>query len=80
MDTFPKGSASGLSRATAKAVRKTNVMFLCRSGVRSHSAAIAAHRPAGRGYNVLKDSKATRTRQPSQLGAGAQGRLPWVQI
>lgn len=58
------------------------VMFLCRSGARSHAAAAAATRAGWREcYNVLEgfegDKDAAQHR--STVGGWRKARLPWVQ-
>ena len=79
-NTYPEGQRNpAFLEQLAEAVRKDEpVMFLCRSGVRSHHAAIAAdRRPAGkRPTTSSKDSKATRTPTGSatRSAAGASRR------
>jgi len=83
-NSYPEGQRNpAFLEQLAQAVRKDQpVMFLCRSGVRSHHAAIAA---TGAGwteaYNVLEgfegDKDATGHRNVS--GGWKFARLPWVQ-
>lgn len=83
-NTYPEGTRNpNFLRQLEDAVSKeTPVMFLCRSGVRSHYAAIVAT-DAGwtAAYNVLegfegdKDAEGHRGR----LGGWRKAGLPWVQ-
>jgi rhodanese-related sulfurtransferase len=71
-----------LAELAAAVPKDMPVMFLCRSGVRSHSAAEAATRAGWReAYNVLegfegnKDSEQHR----SSVGGWRKAGLPWTQ-
>jgi rhodanese-related sulfurtransferase len=60
--------------------KESLVMFICRSGGRSHNAAMLAMQ-AGytECYKYWRDSKATRTRTPAQHGGGWRKPMPWAQ-
>jgi len=83
-NTYPEGHRNpAFLELLAEAVRKDEpVMFLCRSGVRSHHAAIAATEAGwAKAYNVLEgfegDKDAVGHRN---VGGGWKfARLPWVQ-
>jgi len=71
-----------VSQVESQVRKDTPVMFLCRSGARSHNAAIAAAQAGfGESYNVLegfegdKDSKGHRNTSGGWRVAG----LPWIQ-
>ncbi len=83
-NTFPQGQRNpDFLEQLSKAVRKDEpVMFLCRSGVRSHHAAIAATEAGwAEAYNILEgfegDKDATGHR--NAVGGWKFARLPWVQ-
>jgi len=71
-----------VSQVESQVRKDTPVMFLCRSGARSHNAAIAAAQAGfGESYNVLegfegdKDSQGHRNTSGGWRVAG----LPWIQ-
>jgi rhodanese-related sulfurtransferase len=71
-----------LAELAATVPKDTPVMFLCRSGARSHSAAEAATRAGWKeAYNVLEgfegDKDASQHR--SSVGGWRKAGLPWVQ-
>jgi len=83
-NTWPGGGRNPdfLAEFEAQIARNAIVMFLCRSGVRSHHAAIAVTRAGyANAYNVLegfegdKDPSGKRNR----LGGWRFAGLPWVQ-
>ena len=83
-NSFPDGTRNpAFLEELAKVVRKDEpVMFLCRSGVRSHQAAIAATQAGWKeAYNILegfegdKDSEGHR----GKLGGWRKAGLPWIQ-
>jgi rhodanese-related sulfurtransferase len=62
--------------------RDAAVLFLCRSGIRSHHAAEAAARAGfSRAYNVLEgfEGDLDATRQRGKLGGWRAAGLPWEQ-
>ena len=82
--TFPEGKRNpDFVKQLEDAVRKDEpVMFLCRSGVRSHAAAVAATEAGwSEAYNILegfegdKDGEGHR----GKLGGWRKAGLPWVQ-
>ena len=83
-NTYPEGQRNpAFLEQLAEAVRKDEaVMFLCRSGVRSHHAAIAATEAGwSEAYNILEgfegDKDATGHRNVA--GGWRKAGLPWVQ-
>ena len=83
-NTYPEGQRNpAFLEQLAEVVRKDEpVMFLCRSGVRSHHAAIAATQAGWtEAYNVLEgfegDKNANGQRNVS--GGWKFARLPWIQ-
>ena len=71
-----------LAELAAIVPKETPVMFLCRSGVRSHGAADAATRAGWKeAYNILEgfegDKDATQHR--STVGGWRKAGLPWTQ-
>ena len=82
--TYPgsRESPEFLAELAAAVPKDTPVMFICRSGARSHSAADAATRAGWReAYNVLegfegnKDSEQHR----NSVGGWRKAGLPWTQ-
>ena len=82
--TWPGGTPNPEFLAElAKAVGKDEpVMFLCRSGVRSHAAAEAATREGWKhAYNILEGFEGDKDAQGhrSTLGGWRKAGLPWTQ-
>ena len=82
--TYPGGrpNPAFLDELKSQVSEETIVMFLCRSGVRSHAAAIASTQVGfSRSFNILegfegdKDAKGHR----SSVGGWKLAGLPWVQ-
>jgi rhodanese-related sulfurtransferase len=83
-NTYPEGQRNpAFLELLAEAVRKDEpVMFLCRSGVRSHHAAIAATEAGWtEAYNVLEGFEGDKDAAGHRNVAGGwkYARLPWVQ-
>ncbi|HUN70511.1 MAG TPA: rhodanese-like domain-containing protein [Burkholderiales bacterium] len=83
-NTYPEGQRNpAFLEQLAQAVRKDEpVMFLCRSGARSHHAAIAATQAGWqKAYNILEgfegDKDADHHR--NTVGGWRKAGLPWVQ-
>jgi len=83
-NTYPEGQRNpAFLEQLAEAVRKDEpVMFLCRSGVRSHHAAIAATEAGWtEAYNILEgfegDKDAEHRR--GKIGGWRKAGLPWIQ-
>jgi rhodanese-related sulfurtransferase len=83
-NTYPEGQRNpAFLKQLAQAVRKDEpVMFLCRSGGRSHHAAIAATEAGwAEAYNILEgfegDKDADHHR--NAVGGWRKAGLPWVQ-
>jgi rhodanese-related sulfurtransferase len=83
-NTYPEGQRNpAFLEQLGEAVRKDEtVLFLCRSGVRSHSAAIAATEAGWtEAYNILEgfegDKDADHRR--GTVGGWRKAGLPWVQ-
>ena len=83
-NSYPEGrlNAGFLSQLAETVNKPTPVMFLCRSGNRSHHAAIAATQAGWREcYNVLEgfegDKDAAGHR--NTVGGWKFARLPWIQ-
>ena len=83
-NTYPEGTRNpNFIKQLEDAVGKeTPVMFLCRSGVRSHHAAVAATQAGWKeAYNILegfegdKDGEGHR----GKLGGWRKAGLPWIQ-
>ena len=83
-NTYPEGTRNpAFLQQLEKLVKKdTPVMFLCRSGVRSHAAAEAATKAGWQeAYNILegfegdKDGESHR----GKLGGWRKAGLPWIQ-
>jgi len=71
-----------LAELAAAVPKDTPVMFLCRSGVRSHSAADAATRAGWReAYNVLEGFEGNKDADGhrSTVGGWRKAGLPWTQ-
>jgi rhodanese-related sulfurtransferase len=83
-NTYPEGRRNpAFLEQLAEAVRKDQpVMFLCRSGVRSHHAAIAATEAGWtEAYNILEGFEGDKDAAGRRNVAGGWkfARLPWVQ-
>lgn len=83
-NTYPEGQRNpAFLEQLAEAARKDEpVMFLCRSGVRSHHAAIAAAEAGwADAYNVLEGFEGDKDAAGHRNTAGGWkfARLPWVQ-
>lgn len=83
-NTYPEGqrNAAFLERLAQVAPKDAPVLFLCRSGVRSHHAAIAAAQAGwAKAYNILEgfegDKDADHHR--NTVGGWRKANLPWVQ-
>ena len=83
-NTYPEGTRNPtFLEELGKAVPKeTPVMFLCRSGVRSHGAAEAAARAGWKeAYNVLEGFEGDKDNDGhrGKLGGWRKAGLPWIQ-
>ena len=83
-NTYPEGQRNpAFLEQLAEAARKDEpVMFLCRSGVRSHHAAIAATQAGWtEAYNVLEGFEGDKDANGHRNASGGWkfARLPWVQ-
>ncbi len=82
--TYPGSQANPefLAELAEAVPQDTPVMFLCRSGARSHSAAEAATRAGWREcYNVLEGFEGAKdaAQHRSTVGGWKKAGLPWVQ-
>jgi len=83
-NTYPEGQRNpDFLEQLAETVRKDEpVMFLCRSGVRSHHAAIAATEAGwSEAYNILEGFEGDKDPSGHRSASGGWkfARLPWVQ-
>lgn len=83
-NTYPAGERNPdfLKRLAATVGKHEPVMFLCRSGVRSHHAAIAATEAGwAEAYNILEGFEGDKDAGGHRNVAGGWkvARLPWVQ-
>jgi len=83
-NTYPEGQRNpAFLEELAEIVHKDEpVMFLCRSGVRSHHAAIAATQAGwAEAYNVLEGFEGDKNAEGhrSSVGGWKLARLPWIQ-
>ena len=83
-NSYPEGQRNpAFLEQLAEVVRKDEpVMFLCRSGVRSHFAAIAANQAGWtEAYNVLEGFEGDKNAagQRNSVGGWKFARLPWIQ-
>jgi len=83
-NTYPEGQRNpAFLEELGQVVRKDEpVMFLCRSGVRSHSAAIAATQAGwAEAYNILEGFEGDKDAegQRNSVGGWKFARLPWIQ-
>lgn len=82
--TFPDGTRNPefLKQLENAAGKGETVMFLCRSGARSHNAAVAAMQAGWReAYNVLEGFEGDKDAEGHRntVGGWRHARLPWVQ-
>ena len=82
--TWPgnRPNAEFLAELSAAVPKETPVMFLCRSGARSHAAAEAATQAGWReAYNVLEGFEGDKDAEQHRgnLGGWRKAGLPWVQ-
>jgi rhodanese-related sulfurtransferase len=82
--TYPgnRDNPEFLAELAATVGKDEPVMFLCRSGVRSHSAAEAARRAGWREtYNVLEGFEGDRDAEQHRgsVGGWRKAGLPWIQ-
>ena len=71
-----------LAELAAAVPKDQPVMFMCRSGARSHSAAEAANRAGWKeAYNVLEGFEGDKDaeQQRSTVGGWRKAGLPWIQ-
>jgi len=83
-NTYPEGQRNpAFLEELAEIVRKDEpVMFLCRSGVRSHSAAVAAAQAGWtEAYNILEGFEGDKNAEGHRNAVGGWkfARLPWIQ-
>ena len=83
-NTFPEGQRNpAFLQQLANTVKKDEpVMFLCRSGARSHHAAIAATEAGWtEAYNILEGFEGDKDAQGHRntVGGWKFARLPWIQ-
>ena len=83
-NNYPEGRRNpAFLEQLGEAVRKDQpVMFLCRSGVRSHFAAIAATQAGwAEAYNILEGFEGDKNAEGQRNSAGGWkfARLPWIQ-
>lgn len=83
-NSYPEGRRNPrfLEELAQKVPKEAPVMFLCRSGGRSHQAAIAATQAGWReAYNVLEGFEGEKDREGHRgaLGGWRKAGLPWVQ-
>jgi rhodanese-related sulfurtransferase len=83
-NTWPGGKANPdfIPQLEAQASKGTPVMFLCRSGGRSHSAAMAAAQAGyGESYNVLEGFEGDKNSESHRNTSGGWrvAGLPWIQ-
>ncbi|HZP92533.1 MAG TPA: rhodanese-like domain-containing protein [Burkholderiales bacterium] len=82
--TYPSGQLNPrfLDELEAQVDRESVVMFICRSGARSHAAAVAAARAGySQVFNVLEGFEGDRDPQGHRntIGGWRAAGLPWVQ-
>ena len=83
-NTYPEGARNpDFLRQLGDTVKKDQaVMFLCRSGVRSHQAAIAATQAGWQeAYNILEGFEGDKDAQGHRntVGGWRKAGLPWIQ-
>jgi rhodanese-related sulfurtransferase len=82
--SFPEGERNPkfLEQLAQVAGKDETVMFLCRSGARSHNAAIAAAEAGWKdAYNVLEGFEGDKNAEGhrNSVGGWRYARLPWIQ-
>lgn len=82
--TYPGGQANPrfLQELEAQVDKESLVMFICRSGARSHAAAVAATRAGyAQSFNVLEGFEGDKDEHGHRntVGGWRAGGLPWVQ-
>src|SRR5687767_14070059 len=83
-NTYPDGTRNPdfLEQLTRAVPKDQPVMFLCRSGVRSHQAALAATQAGWKeAYNVLEGFEGDKDAEGHRNAVGGWkfARLPWIQ-
>jgi rhodanese-related sulfurtransferase len=83
-NTYPEGTRNPdfLKQLEGAAKKDEPVMFLCRSGVRSHHAAVAATQAGWReAYNILEGFEGDKDGEGHRgnLGGWRKAGLPWIQ-
>ena len=83
-NTYPQGQPNPnfISELKQQVDPESLTMFICRSGVRSHAAAIAATRAGYRdSYNVLEGFQGDKddSGQRDKIGGWRKAGLPWLQ-
>ena len=83
-NTFPEGTRNPdfLKELEGTAKKDEPVMFLCRSGVRSHQAAVAATQAGWKeAYNILEGFEGDKDADGHRntLGGWRKAGLPWIQ-
>jgi rhodanese-related sulfurtransferase len=83
-NAFPDGArnATFLEQLAEEVHKNEAVMFLCRSGVRSHAAAIAATEAGWtEAYNILEGFEGDKDADGHRntVGGWKHARLPWIQ-
>jgi rhodanese-related sulfurtransferase len=70
-----------VQQLTQQVPSEARVMFICRSGGRSHEAALAARQAGFKSYNVLEGFEGDRdpSGHRNTVGGWRAARLPWVQ-
>jgi rhodanese-related sulfurtransferase len=82
--TYPKGERNPtfLEQLEEAAAKDSPVLFLCRSGVRSHNAAIAATEAGWKeAYNILEGFEGDKDPEQHRghVGGWRKAGLPWIQ-
>ena len=70
-----------VQQLTRQVPSDARVMFICRSGGRSHEAALAARQAGFKAYNVLEGFEGDRdpSGHRNTVGGWRAARLPWIQ-
>ena len=84
-NTYPQGQQNPnfISELKQQVDPESIIMFICRSGARSHAAAIAATNAGFRdSYNVLEGFQGDKddSGQRDKIGGWRKAGLPWVQL